>query len=240
MQFSLNQAVFIAGLTAGVATAGTASAAVLTSSVTPISNTTIAVDDEGTVDWAVWAAGNTTTGAPSASSPTGVAISNVTSDGTLKDVGGSATVAYTYGGATADNRSLSTPLESPDSYLEFQVFGDVLTETVVRVYAGAYRAALDFSASLAGTDPIVIDDAIVNDTTKNVAVFELTFTPDVATDPLTVRLTQDNRTGVSSHVFLEAVTVSTNVVPEPASLALMGIGGLLMARRPRHGTSESR
>ena len=239
MQFSLNQAVFIAGLTAGVATAGTASAAVLTGSVTPISNTTIAVDDEGTVDWAVWAAGDTTTGAPSASSPTGVAISNATSSGEMQNVGGSTSVAYTYGGTTADNRTLSTPLENAGSYLEVQVFGLPAVETVVRVYAGAYRAALDFSASLAGAATVAFEDAIVTDNIKAVGLFELTFTPDAAGDPLTIRLTQDNRFGSASHVFLEAVTVSANEVPEPASLALMGIGGLLMARRPRHGTSES-
>lgn len=52
-------------------------------------------------------------------------------------------------------------------------------------------------------------------------------------DAVTFRITLDGATGGSGNNRFDNITVEGTVIPEPTSLALLGLGGLLIARRRR-------
>lgn len=221
-----------------------ASAAVLDGSFTALADETIIVDAEGTTDWGIWApsAGSTPNGRPTYYKADAAVIGDATFSGSATDfveVSGADDVNYQYDTTIVSNRALSAvPYDTDGVTLTIEIAGDPSVNSVVRVYVGTYRGALDLSASLAGSDDYTYEDAIPAEGTKRAGYFELTFRPDLATDRLTINLIADEAGGTASssrysHIFLDAVTVSTSPVPEPGSMALLSVGACLVLVRRR-------
>ncbi len=131
-----------------------------------------------------------------------------------------------------------TPLAGgflPDDSISVNISAASTNQHTITIYGSATRAfnRLTLSATAATTE---VDVFSVSNTSVTNWIYTATWTPNSATDVLTAKLDWDgvNRNSTNSALAgfsLSAVAVS--VIPEPASLALLGLGGLVMLGRRR-------
>lgn len=235
----------VAGLLAIALTPAAASAALLTGSYTAIPSVDgdtsgfVNFADEGTVDWVLW---NSTspTAVPTQEKAGGTAISSATAVGvgtTLNDVGGTDLSFSTVSGATSGSqfsRALAAqPFNSSGQGVGLSITVPTLDTYHARIYVGGFRVTLaTITATLSGATPLVATDTFdVGDGGKDAGVLNLTFTPDSLSGGdnvlnVSIVLTTDDP-GSDSHVLMQGATLS--IIPEPGSLALLGLGGLSIA-----------
>lgn len=217
---------------------------------------------DGTTDWAAWESRSATANsnfAPTFSKNGGTAISNLTNIGGsgLRGTGSPTSFGsglYTFSDGTTPNIARtdyqlnSSLVFNTDAVtfgsragkgLSFTVQGLVGVTNYLVLYLGGFDATGHLELTLNGATTIVDTSQFFSGAgTKQTAAYQVAFTPDSATDVLTVRYTADipNETsGSNSHVGIEAVSLGlTSVIPEPGSVALAILGaGLGLCRRQR-------
>ncbi len=102
------------------------------------------------------------------------------------------------------------------------------------IWVSGFNADGQFTAFL-GPDTVVFDESASlsygGSTSKAPVLYTVSFTTANPGDILKIRYEVKSINGSNAHVLLSAIALSA--IPEPASLALLGLGGLLML--PRRG-----
>lgn len=235
-----------------------AGAAVLAGSVTSSGFTSpIDLTTRGTVSWAAWNYGATTTDStaplaidPSARKATGPTlgtpgyISPIGGGGTaasIRGVGGSST-SFTYSDGVGASTTypaatlggiIAGDLNIVGQGVSVSILGDPSLTYRVSIWVTGQGATGTMAATLPGAS--TPDLTMVHlDNTRNLGLFTYDFRPDNAGDVLSLvyTLTEDN-TYASSHVGIQAVSVE--IIPEPSiAVALVGGLSLLGLRRRRN------
>lgn len=198
----------------------------------------------GGADWAIWSSAS---GTPNHRKAGGAAISDVTflGSGIARAVGSaSASFSYTDGaGSTSFSGKPSSGVTDNDLRVEgngvqFTVTNPTLDTMVVYVFVSGYEAPNSvFTASLPGAVSYQNTSvAYASDPSKPTKLFTIEFTPD-AVDGVANVLTVSYTFGTpelsfgNGHVLLSAV--AAEIIPEPATAALLGGLGLFVLRRRR-------
>lgn len=219
-------------------------AATITGSFNASPGSSFNLTELGGADWGIWSAAS---GTPSNSKSGGNAISNVTFLGSgIARAVGPATASFSYTDGTSPTNFSGKPtngvtdntLRTTGHGVQFTVTNPTLSPMDVYVFVSGYEASsVNFTASLPGAASYVHTEASYgSDASKPSALYTLRFTPD-AVDGVSNVLTVSYTFGTpmfafgNGHVVLSAV--AAEVVPEPASVALLGGLGLVMLRRRR-------
>jgi hypothetical protein len=220
-----------------------ASAAVLTGSVTTAIPSPVDLTAQGPVDWAVWdyqVSGSGANGAPSNRKLGGTAIGNASAvNGTLRGITGTTLAPrYSYTDGTSPTSANSvlmgaitdTTLNTAGPGVRFSVTGDPLRTRTVQVFVAGFMATGLFTATLNGA-PVYTDHQPFGGTRTD-ALYTLDFKPDSVTDVLQMSFVIEsvNAGGTNANVDLQAITVA---VPEPASWSVLGVGVVGLMRRRR-------
>ena len=229
-------------------------AAVITGTFTSVADSDFDLTSLGTADWAYWnTSSNPATGGPKTNEKSGG-----TAIGTISPVGGGDVRGSTSGtrpvydftftdgtspvSGTVDNAIglFNTQLDTVGAGVSLDVILPAATTYAVYVWAGAYETDVaTFAASVSGaTDYVNTSLSHTGGAPKASALYTLTVTPDTAGDTLGLSLTlTDDGSGGSSNVLISGVAVAAvrqpDLIPEPATLSLLGLGALLALRRRR-------
>ena len=223
------------------------------------SGNTANLSTSGTTDWAVWSS-RSSVGAnvvPTTSLSGGTAIGNLTPVlGTNLQGSGSATSTgrYTWTNGTPTVTFTDSPLNSglifnslavtPGSRtgagFSVDIQGIPGVPNYLVLYLGGFVATGKLTLTLAGATTVIDQSQVfISSTPKQTAAYQVIFTPDNATDKITVSYVAsvaDETSANNSHVGIEAISLGlTPVIPEPASAALGALGSLalLLLRRRR-------
>lgn len=198
--------------------------------------------DEGTVDWALWnPPSGSQTGAPTDRKADANMISNLYTVGgstNMTRVGGSdLEISITPGATTGSATSgvvVNSSYATDGAGVGFTITVPTTDQYTARVYVGGFKTGENtLLATLPGVDPVEFNPVFGagRNNFKDAGLLELTFQADSLTDGnnvliVTIAVANDDN---SSHVFIQGATL----VPEPAALSLLGLGGLTLLRRRR-------
>ncbi len=229
-----------AGLVAAAISSST-QAAVLTGSYDANPGTSFNLTDLGSSDWAIFASAD---GSHTNSKAGGSAISNavVVGGGTGRTVGGPG-VTYSFSDGTNPVSGSISPVgfandlfHTAGAGFQFQVTNPTTSTMTVNVFVSGYETGNNtFTASRPGADDYVqTSSSYASNPAKPIRVYTLQFTPDAVDGVSNVLTVRYEMTGIldhgNGHVLLSAVTA---YVPEPATMAIVGMGGMLLLRRKR-------
>jgi len=236
------------------ALAGTANAAVIDGSLsdtgtgdlkTTLTDSNSANDpDLGSLDWAVWVSDNFNL-TPSDQKSGGTAIGALS----IIDVNDNLTTGTTGSGASkrdfawVDGTNTAVQTNSDDSTIELvnTRLGDGLSlditlpagDSTVTLVMGIRNAPGRLEV-LSGTTTLYdsnLDGTNLPNATNSFGTYTLDVTGAAANEVLTAQFTRFDSGTTDGRLRIWAAAVS--VIPEPASLALMGLGGLVMLGRDR-------
>jgi hypothetical protein len=229
-----------------------ASGASLTGTVNTAPGTAVNLTNDGSVNWAIWnyssatdtatVAPSNTKGTPPTSGQAGFisSVTAVTTGNVRGGTVGSATFTYSNGAtpvnfpAAATGLIFDATLNTTGEGIRLAVTGSTALTYRVNVWATGFDAIGTMTASLAGFSDVVLSSQTYGTGAKEPTLFSFIFQPTSATDLLNLRyvMTDAGTSNASSHVGIQAVTVS--VIPEPSSsMALLGGVGMLACIRRR-------
>jgi hypothetical protein len=222
---------------------GISSAAQLTGSVSTQVPGSINITAEGFFDWGLWdyqtSGANAGSGAPSNRKVAGAAISSMTAImGTPRGITGTLTAPrYTYTDGTSPAAQTNvlagaitdTTLNTVGAGWRLSITGDPAVERTVKVFVSAFASRGEMTATLNGATTYM-NSTINGGTGRALGFYTFTFQPDAVGDTLNLQYVIDTVGGSNANVDLQAVTVG---IPEPASLGVIGLGGMVLLRRRR-------
>jgi hypothetical protein len=236
--------------------AATSQAAIISGTLNTAPSLAIDLTASGQLDWAYWDRNGTVL--PSGTLPPTNSKLSASLISDLSDIGGSGfrgsggtTVRgnYSYADGTAPtsgtlstshgvfpgvigsagvNRGLSLSIDLP-----------TLQTYQISLWVGGFAATGSLTAKLPGATDYTSSVIYTSDATggKQLSLYTFTVTPDAAGDDFLVNYLQNTMTDTANgHAYVAAVAISPVAVPEPATLAGLGItsliaGSMLLRRR---------
>jgi hypothetical protein len=216
----------------------TTHAALITGTVT--SPTNVNLTTEGSADWIHW--GRTTAADVNRKSTGGSQISNYTLIGAntsrARFDDSASTYSWTDGTPTATATNTRTGVyinnfNGPGRGFQFTAPADT-TERSLDVFVGAFDASGTLEAILSDGSAAPFTHTLTGAAGQSVqGHYTLNYSANSPGQTLTVRWTETADFGTADNITLQAAALSLAVVPEPATLGLLGAASLLLTLRRR-------